>query len=142
MGTGLLMLLVSLGAIVGGFMLIVEPAGTPLKLSVDMLKETPFTDYLIPGIILMAVIGILGLLSAYMAFQKQRYAGFGAIAMGAALVIWIAAEVFWFGWQSWLQPTFMAAGATEMILGVFLEAGNHEKGKWFGGQDHHNTHAH
>jgi ABC-type antimicrobial peptide transport system permease subunit len=82
MGTGLLMLLVSLGAIVGGFMLIVEPAGTPLKLSVDMLKETPFTDYLIPGIILMAVIGILGLLSAYIAFKKQGYAGFGAIVMG------------------------------------------------------------
>lgn len=140
-GTALLLLLVSLGAFVGGIMLIVKPTGKTLDISLNLLADSPFSDYLIPGIILLGVFGILGLGVAFLAFKNYRYAGISTILLGAALVIWISAEVYWFGWESWLMPIFVTVGVVEIILGLFIEVGSHENWKWFSGH-HHNTHTH
>ncbi|MGX6444319.1 hypothetical protein ACWM35_14015 [Neobacillus sp. K501] len=140
-GTALLLSLVSLGAVVGGIMLIVEPTGKTLDLSLKLLAESPFSDYLLPGIMLLAVFGVLGMGAAFLVFKNHRFAGMATILLGAALVIWISAEVYWFGWESWLLPVFMTVGVVEVILGVFIEATNHENWKWFN-RHHHGTHAH
>lgn len=140
-GTALLLSLVSLGAVVGGIMLIVEPTGKTLDLSLNLLAESPFSDYLLPGIMLLAVFGVLGMGGAFLVFKNHRFAGLATILLGAALVIWISAEVYWFGWESWLLPVFMTVGVVEVILGVFIEATNHENWKWFN-RHHHGTHAH
>lgn len=116
---GTLLAVVGLVAAVSGIMLILEPNGTSLGLSVDLLKDSPFNDYLYPAIILLVVNGIASLAVAVLSFMKHRYTAIGTILMGIAMVGWVSAQVYWMGWESWLQPTFLAIGVIEVGLGFF-----------------------
>ena len=50
-----------LGAIYGGWMLISDPSGQKFQWMVELLEGTPFKNFIIPGIILFIVPGLLPL---------------------------------------------------------------------------------
>jgi hypothetical protein len=51
-GLGVLQLFIGLGAVGGGLVLILDPSGSKLGIPVELLKNTPFSTYLVPGIVL------------------------------------------------------------------------------------------
>jgi hypothetical protein len=51
-----------LGAISGGVLLIISPTGEMLGLPITEFKNLPFQNFMIPGIILFTVLGIIPLL--------------------------------------------------------------------------------
>ncbi len=57
-GLGALQILICICGVAGGLGLVTEPNGTNLGFQVEWLSQSPFTDYLIPGIILLVVIGV------------------------------------------------------------------------------------
>ncbi|MGG3470281.1 hypothetical protein ABES02_22700 [Neobacillus pocheonensis] len=139
-GTGAFLSLIGLGAIAAGMGLVLEPDGSGLGMSLDLLRDSPFEDFLIPGITLLAVNGICSLIAALLSFINHRFAGKITGLLGVAMIIWISAQVYWIGWESWLEPTFLVVGVVEMILGYFLNALNPDNHGLFTG--HHGTHAH
>lgn len=139
-GTGDLLLLIGAAAVIAGFLLIVKPDGSLMKSSVDLLKNSPFENFLIPGICLLMFNGVLSLIGAYLVFVKNRFAGYGVMLLGVIMIIWISAQVYWIGWGSWLQPAFLVVGAIELALGYLLEAQHFNTWNIFGG--HHDSHAH
>jgi hypothetical protein len=82
----------AIGAISGGVGLVQDPINN-IGLPLSLLEGAPFHDYLIPGLILLVVVGffpaavLVGLLRGY------RWAWWLAIAAGGGLLIWIATEV-------------------------------------------------
>lgn len=136
---GTVLTLVGIAAITVGLGLIVAPDGDGFKLSVELLKNTPFRDYLIPGIVLLTVIGVGSLLAAIPAFKLHRFAGAATLLLGLALVLFIVAQVYWIGTGSGLLPILMIVGIVEMGLGVLIIAvdSNHQMF-----HRHHNHHAH
>lgn len=63
-------------AIFGGMAAILFPE-EPLGVTVDILENSPFENFLIPGIILFAVIGIGNILSAFLLLRfNLRYQGY------------------------------------------------------------------
>jgi hypothetical protein len=60
----LLNFILGIGAVIGGAMLFVAPDGRLLQMSTDALKGTLFSDFLIPGLILFAFMGLLPVFSA------------------------------------------------------------------------------
>lgn len=139
-GTADFLLFIGAGAIVCGMMFILSPDGSRLGMTVDLLEDSPFKDFFIPGITLLAVNGVLSICAALLLFFNYRHAGYGVMILGGLMLIWIAAQVYWIGWQSWLQPTFIAVGVLEMLIGFFLEAQYQDNWGRFGG--HHDSHAH
>ncbi|MFD3449364.1 hypothetical protein ACFDTO_32830 [Microbacteriaceae bacterium 4G12] len=117
---GMLLLLVGIGAVAAGIGFIMKPDGSGVGISLYLLKKSPFDDYLIPGIVLLSVNGIAGIAGAILAFMKKHYSGIATMILGVALMIWIAAQVYWIGFVSWLQPAFLAIGAIETALGFLL----------------------
>jgi hypothetical protein len=140
-GTGTMLLLVGLGAIAAGMAMVLEPDGSGLQMSLNLLKDSPFEDFLIPGITLLAINGIGSLIVAVLLFIKHHLTEKAVIILGTLMIIWIFAQVFWIGWQSWLQPTFLMVGIVEICLGYFIHQMNHEDGGIFRGH-HHDSHAH
>ncbi|MNO45815.1 hypothetical protein D3C76_360920 [compost metagenome] len=65
-----------LGAIFGGGALIVDPTGEMLGMPIDMMKVDIFPNFLIPGIILLIVLGI-GPLAVMVELVLQRGCKFG-----------------------------------------------------------------
>ena len=54
-GLGVLQVLIGLGAVGGGLGLILDTSGSNLGMPLEMLKRTPFSTFLVPGIVLLIV---------------------------------------------------------------------------------------
>lgn len=117
---GLLQIFIAVGAVGGGLVLLLDPSGQGMGFSVELLSGSPFSSYLIPGLVLFAVIGIGNFTAAFLSFRKHRIAGLAGILLGGFLAAWILIQVWIVGWLIWLQPFMLALGVLELVLGIFM----------------------
>ena len=117
---GILQIFVGATAAISGLMLIVSPSGSLLEAPVEMLKGSPFTNFLLPGVILFLVNGIGQLVaSAYTLRRKPRAALIGA-AFGLGLMIWIFIQVNMIGGGHILQYGYFFIGVAETSLAFLI----------------------
>jgi hypothetical protein len=119
-GLGALQVFIGLCCVAGGFGPVTEPSGANLGFVVEWLSKSPFSDYLIPGLVLSVVIGVGSLAGGVLSIFRYRHAGKIAAVLGAFLMIWILAQVWWIGLTIWLQPLFFGSGMVELALGLLL----------------------
>lgn len=115
----LLVLLVvqGVGGIAGGLSLALAPDGSIMRMPVSYLDGSPFPDYLVPGLILLLVLGVPPLVVAAGLWRGRRWAWYGSVVVGCALMIWILVELTIIPF-SWLQPAFGLVGV--LIFGLAL----------------------
>ena len=113
---------VAVWAIPAGLSMIINPSGTGLGMSTKLLANSPFDNFLIPGLFLFLVNGLLNVLGAYLSFQRHPYAGLTGIGLGIFLVLWIALQVYFIGLSHFLQPLFLFLGLLMCWLGYKLLA--------------------
>ena len=82
---------IGLGAIGGGIALLIGAMGQWLP--VAFLQGTPFSDYIIPGLLLTVVVGGGMLLAAATQFIAREWAMLLSAAMGLILIGWEIVEV-------------------------------------------------
>jgi len=119
-GLGALQVFIGLGAVGGGLGLALEPSGANLGIPLELLDNSPFSTYLVPGIVLFAVNGLGSLVGAAASFARYRYAGETAMALGVFLVAWIVLQVYWIATFHWLHALYLGSGLLECVLGRFL----------------------
>jgi hypothetical protein len=119
---GLLFLLLFQGvsAAAGGFGLLADPSGAAVGLPSEVLRGSPFPDYLMPGLVLVIVLGAGPLLSAYGVWTRRRWAWLASLVVGIALVIWVAVEILVTGFHAYppLQPLYGLIGVAIAVLAV------------------------
>jgi hypothetical protein len=113
-------LLLGIGAIGGGLALIAGPHGEILPLPVSALDGSPFHDYFAPGVILFAVLGLGPLWAATLAWRRSVAAPVFAVAVGGALIVWIAVEIAIVGYSNKppLQALYLGLGCATVVVGV------------------------
>jgi hypothetical protein len=119
-GLGVLQAFIGLGAVGGGLGLVLEPSGAILGIPLEMLENSPFSTYLVPGIVLFTINGLGSLVGAAKSFTRYRYAGETAMALGVFLVAWIMLQVYWFAALHWLHALYFGLGILEFVLGWSL----------------------
>lgn len=119
-GLGALQAFIGLGALGGGFMLVRDPSGSALGVPLTLLEGSPFPDFLIPGIFLLAVNGIGSMIGAGLSFSRRRYAQEIAIVLGAILVAWIVIQVVIISSFSWLHVLYFILGVVELGIGFYI----------------------
>ncbi len=133
---GLIGLLVFLciSAAPAGFAFALDPSGASLGMTTEGLAGSFLSDYLIPGLFLLCVLGLWSLLIAYGLWQRpnwgwlQRVFGWGgrhwswgaALLQGMILVAWIVIQVLIVGYAAWLQPFYFGVGM--LIVGLCFTA--------------------
>lgn len=115
-----LQIFVGITAILGGFGLVSDPSGAEMDVSLVLLKNSPFSNYLIPGLVLFIVIGVGNVLSGIVTFLRLRHAGKIAVLSGVFLVLYMTIEVGFIGLLNFSQPLYFVLGAVELILGLTL----------------------
>lgn len=117
---GIVLALVAVGAIPAGLAMIQKPDGSILHLPIEVLRGSPFKDFLIPGIFLFGVNGLAGLAGSIICFVRSRYSAIIGMGLGICLVVWIIVQLLTTGLISWMQPAYFAIGLVEIILGLLI----------------------
>jgi hypothetical protein len=117
---GWLQIFIALGAIAGGVNFLLDTSGAGFGFTLDLLQGTPFKDYLLPGLYLLLINGLGTLLAAVLSFRRHPLAADVGIVLGLALMGWIAAQILWVGYLSWLQPFYFVLGVLEVANAYLL----------------------
>ena len=117
---GVLQFFIALGAVVSGFIMIIIPDGSLINMPLSMLEGSPFKNFLLPGLILMMIVGLGNVFSGILSFRKQKLAGFTGIFFGMALMIWIFVQVSMIGGGHWLQYLYFTLGIVETLFGFAI----------------------
>jgi hypothetical protein len=108
--------IIGLSAVAGGAALVTGLLQMPL----DLLATTPFTSYLIPGLILAIIVGGAGIVAAFVtAFNDLQAQVLSSFVAGAILTGWTVIETIMLGYISFLQPLMVGLGVITMSLAAF-----------------------
>ena len=105
-------------ALLGGAGLVADPTGGMMRMPAGLLHGTPFSDYRVPGLILVVVLGVLPLVVAAGLWLAQPWARPGASLVGVALVVWIGIQVAMIGYQHPVQPFYAVVGIVIIVLSL------------------------
>jgi hypothetical protein len=114
---GILQIFIAIGAIGGGYGLISAPDGSNLGTPLSMLETTPFPDFLIPGWLLLTLVGLGSLAAGILTLSRKWHYREAAIVMGCILMGWIIIQVALIRGIHWLHATYLLLGALEAWLG-------------------------
>ena len=115
-----LLILVGSSAAISGALMILFPSGEIFQAPREMLKNSPFSDFLIPGIILFLVNGAGQLIAGVLTFRKHRLAGFFGAVFGLGMMIWIFVQVNMIGGGHVLQYGYFFIGVIEAALSYLI----------------------
>lgn len=108
-----------IGALFGGGAFILGPDGHLLGMPTTLLSGSPFSSYLVPGIILFTFIGLAPLLAAAITVRRQALAPLAAVAVGLTLIGWVSVEmVVLAGPGSLAWALYLVLGACIATIGV------------------------
>jgi hypothetical protein len=107
----------ALRGLAGGIALVAAPDGSVMKMPVSSLEGSPFSDYLVPGLILLLVLGVVPIVAAIVLLLRPRAGWSLAFAVGCGLIIWLVVEITIIPF-SWLQPAYGVVAATIVILAL------------------------
>jgi len=114
----------SLGAIYGGIVLILSPDGSFLNLPLELISNSPFKSFLIPGIILLTTFGISPVFVIYGLIKKPESKFFNklnllydyhfawtfAVYIGFGQIIWINVQTLIFNSVDIIQTIYSSLG--------------------------------
>ena len=117
---GALQAFIGVTAAAGGFGLVSDPSGAKMNISLEWLNNTPFVNYFIPGLVLLAVNGVGNVVASITTFLRNKHAAHLAAALGMFLVLYITIEVLTVGLRTPLQPLYFILGLIQFALGLKL----------------------
>jgi len=124
--------LLGVGAIGGGGVLIISPSGSLIGMPLSILDHSPFTSFLIPGILLFVVLGISPCLLVLALLRKpdskiaERLNLFGdmhwswsfTIYIAFALIIWIHAQTIFLQAVHWLHTLYIVWALVILLVAL------------------------
>ena len=113
-----LLILTGISAVLGGWGFVADPSGETLQMSLDWLERSPFSNYFIPGLILMVILGFGSLLAALICIRKSKSYPLWVIAFGAILIVWISTQILMIRMLHWLQFLYGGIGLILLFLGI------------------------
>lgn len=120
----------SLGGFYGGIAFLIDPSGALLGFPPDILIALPVSTFFLPGLFLLAVYGILGVVTIVGLLQlpvrhlsvkegwwhSRHWSWFFALGLGMVLMVWIAVQYLLIGGPYPMQIVCGVLGAAISLL--------------------------
>jgi hypothetical protein len=133
-GPSLLASLVALQAVSGlggGAILAIDPTGGLVGMPLSVLRRGPFVDFLVPGVILLLVLGVVPAIVAVGLWTRPRWVALrplertfgehwswvGTGVVGVGLLVWLAVELWMVGPSS-LLVLYALLGSAIIVLAL------------------------
>lgn len=98
-------------------MLMIDPTGSSIHLSLHELNSTAFKSYFIPGLILTIFNGVVSMVIAILVIAKYKYYPYLILLQGMILLAWMITEVILVTDLSPLQLCFAVLGFVFILFG-------------------------
>ena len=131
----------ALGAIGGGIVLIISPTGELIGIPLSEFKNIPFNSYLIPGIILLSIFGLIPLLLIMALLKKpesklaeninffndMHWAWTYSIYIAFVLIFWIQIQMVFLSTVYWLHTFYMFLAVLIIFVALLPQVRNSYK---------------
>lgn len=114
----LLLLITALNAMVAGGMFVFDPSGHQMGLNAEYLKYSPFNTFLIPGIVLFLVNGVMNLFTAVMVVKNHPQLKKLVTLQGILLSGWIVVQVLMVRDINPLHIVMISVGVIFIVFGT------------------------
>lgn len=115
----MLLLFVAVTAISSGALLIAWPDGSMVGLSRSILEGSPFTDFVLPGLLLVFGVGGVSLSSLFMVAGKRSYGYQLTIASGIILGAFVVGQLAMLPEYHWLQAFYLMVALLIILLAIY-----------------------
>ncbi len=115
---GVLAAFIALSAIGGGIAMLIGADRFPL----EWLRNTPFSDYTIPALVLAIVVGGSSLIAAVTIFTGRAVGVLASVAAGLIMAVYIVVEVLSLPApaRSWVEGVYFGLGLLIFGLATYL----------------------
>jgi len=119
----------SLGAFIGGIPMILDPSGDMLKMPISLLDNSPISSFLIPGIILTSLFGVLPVVIIFALLKRPSWRWVDSLNLlpdmdwGWTFTLYIGfGQVIWISVQTVIINTATLVHLFYTLLGVSIVA--------------------
>ena len=116
----ILLFFTGVNAIIAGTLFMIDPTGSKMGMSTAYLSNAPFANFLIPGITLFVVNGLMNVLTAILTLKNFKRFPSLILLQGLLLSGWIIIQVIWVRDFNGLHFTMLFIGLVLIILGLLL----------------------
>ncbi|CAN5442108.1 hypothetical protein BH10BAC2_BH10BAC2_36310 [soil metagenome] len=127
-----------LGAIFGGAVLIISPSDKLFQMPLSLLSNSPFTNFLIPGVILFSTVGLVPVCLIFALIKKPEnkfierinffrdmyWAWSFCIYTAFTLIIWIQSEMYFLQAVHWSHSLYMLIALTIIFIALLPQVRN------------------
>ena len=106
----------ALSAFAGGVAVTAGIIGMPLSI----LAGSPFTSFVIPGIVLFVVVGGSQFVAAVLLLRRREAGLLWSTVAGIGMLVWIFVEIMIIGGGAWLQTLYFLTGLAQVVLVLAL----------------------
>lgn len=115
------LLINGIGALYGSYGLISDPSGEKMQLPLSLLENSPFRNYLLPGIILLIVNSLVSFIAMGTIVANYRYSSLFIFTQGILLSGWIIMQVIILHtFYALFHATFLGIGLFFIYSGIYL----------------------
>ncbi len=122
--------LLAIGGLVGGVLLIVNPSGSLLSLPLSFLENSPFRNYLVPGMLLFILLGLFPLVVFYgllkmpkwnwmkifNPYKNRHWSWTFSFYTGLILILWIDFQIALIGYNHIIQFIYALYGVLILVF--------------------------
>ncbi|MFF2019155.1 hypothetical protein [Paenibacillus sp. NPDC058177] len=126
----ILQVFLGVGAVAGGGALVADPGGGLLGMPLTLLERSPFSDFLVPGLLLFTVFGLFPLLVLYSMIRRPQWRWAEALNpfrtlhsswafslyVGFGLIIWIMVQTYILNAVHWIHILYMSLGLLIQVV--------------------------
>ncbi|MCH4168111.1 MAG: hypothetical protein LKF42_02565 [Streptococcaceae bacterium] len=114
-----------IGALFGGALALSVGNHTIMGVSTRLLKNAPFTTFLIPALVLILIIGLGNFSATFLLLRNHHYAAFSLALLGIVQMGFILIQIIILLGANPLHLIFFLIGLYQFIIGiVMLRDGN------------------
>ena len=110
-----------ISSVVGAVPMILDPDGTPWQMPQTLLDPSPFHSYLLPGIILFIVNGVLSIAALIGVVRRDPWHGGWVVLQGVVLAAWLLVEIAMIRHVWGVHYFYLGLAVLMIVSGVLLK---------------------
>lgn len=128
-----------IGALFGGGTLILSPDGSILQMPLKMLQNSPFNNFLIPGLILFVGLGVVPIITAIFLISEKplqvanklsiyratHWSWNSSLYIGFILIIWITIEMYMIQGVAFIHVFYIFLGLSIQLITLLPSVKEH-----------------